>query len=93
MGYNQNCLSQSCYSDNCCNQYGWCPSDYDPASYDYTYNSCYYYYETQSTTTSGTIGWIVGVIIVVVIIIGIVFYCIRKRAAQSAMQTYANNTL
>lgn len=83
MGYNPNCTFQNCFF-NCCNFAGNCPA----AS-----SGCvYYYYNTSSHNSGGTIaGAVVGAILGVIIIVVIAVYCYRKHQTQSQIQQQALN--
>lgn len=84
MGYNSNCISQSC-SNNCCNYYGYCTSSYSSYSYSSSYYSCYYYYNSNSSTSSAStsIDWIYYVIAFGIaglsLLIGLCCYCYRRQ--------------
>lgn len=46
MGKATQCAYLTCAND-CCNYYGFCPEDYDQATFDKEYTTCYnYYHET-----------------------------------------------
>ena len=81
---NSNCYDHSCSRD-CCNYYGYCPSDYSHGSYNSYYTSCHYYYDSYHGIEFPY--WAIGPICVgVFFIFCIVCSCIKSRQAQNQME-------
>lgn len=93
VGYHPSCYDNYC-SDNCCNYYGYCPSDYSYYYYDSYYTSCYYYYDNSYdyyyTPVGGIVGGSVGGFVGLFIIIALIVYFVKRRGAQQIAQAPVN---
>ena len=78
---NSNCQEQNCW-DECCNQYGKCPDDYDYFEDGSDYATCEYYY----TDNTWVLGFIIPIVVVLIFTI-IIVICIRKRRQQQQQWT------
>ena len=78
---NSNCEKQDCL-DDCCNEHGTCPDEYDYFRDGSEYSSCKYYYRDNT--------WVLGFIIPIIFFVVFLVVCIilvRKRRQQQQQWT------
>ena len=86
MGFNSNCSFQTC-GMGCCNFYGYCPEDYDPAHYSSYYTKCYHYYDEQSGDTGNFLPYLLCALVA----IGMIAMLYLRRGQRNHKNTQNSN--